>query len=33
MIVVSDTGPINYLAFIGHLDVLPALFRVFPLAL
>jgi len=26
MIVVSDTGPINYLALIGHLDVLPALY-------
>ena len=26
MIVVSDTGPLNYLALIGHLDVLPALY-------
>ncbi len=26
MIVVSDTGPINYLAIIGHLDALPTLY-------
>ena len=26
MIVVCDTGPLNYLALIGHLDVLPALY-------
>lgn len=26
MIVVSDTGPVNYLALIGHLDVLPKLY-------
>lgn len=26
MIVVSDTGPLNYLALIGHLDVLPVLY-------
>ncbi len=25
MIVVSNTGPINYLALIGHLDALPTL--------
>ncbi len=26
MIVVSDTTPMNYLAIIGHLDILPSLF-------
>jgi predicted nucleic acid-binding protein len=26
MIVISDTGPLNYLTLIGHLDVLPALY-------
>jgi predicted nucleic acid-binding protein len=26
MIVVSDTGPLNYLALLGHLDVLPTLY-------
>jgi len=26
MIVVSDTGPLNYLSLIGHLDVLPTLY-------
>lgn len=34
MIVVSDTGPINHLAMIGHLDQLPALYGqvVIPIA-
>jgi predicted nucleic acid-binding protein len=27
MIVVADTGPINYLVLIGNIDVLPALYR------
>jgi predicted nucleic acid-binding protein len=27
MLVVSDTSPINYLVLIGHIGVLPALFR------
>ena len=27
MIVISDTGPINYLILIGHIDILPALFE------
>jgi predicted nucleic acid-binding protein len=27
MIVVADTGPINYLLLIGHIDVLPTLYR------
>jgi hypothetical protein len=26
-LVVADTGPINYLILIGHIDVLPALFQ------
>ncbi len=26
MIVVSDTGPLNYLTLIGHLEILPALY-------
>jgi predicted nucleic acid-binding protein len=26
-IVVADTGPINYLILIGHIDVLPILFE------
>ena len=26
-IVVADTGPINYLILIGHIDVLPVLFE------
>ena len=26
MIVISDTGPLNYLTLIGHLDVLPTLY-------
>lgn len=26
-IVVADTGPINYLVLVGHIDVLPALFE------
>ncbi len=26
MIVVCDTGPLNYLSLIGHLDVLPTLY-------
>jgi len=25
MIVVSDTGPLNYLALIGHVEALPAI--------
>ena len=28
MIVVSDTGPLNYLALIGHLEALPKLYEV-----
>lgn len=28
MIVVSDTGPLNYLALIGHVEVLPTLYEV-----
>ena len=28
MIVVSDTGPLNYLALIGHVEVLPKLYEV-----
>ena len=28
MIVVGDTGPLNYLLLIGHVDVLPALFSL-----
>jgi predicted nucleic acid-binding protein len=34
MIVVSDTGPLNYLTIIGHLDQLPALYGqvVIPIA-
>ena len=33
-LVVSDTGPINYLVLIGHIDILPALFQrvLIPLA-
>jgi predicted nucleic acid-binding protein len=33
-LVVSDTGPINYLVLIGYIDVLPHLFQkiVMPLA-
>ena len=27
MIVISDTGPLNYLALIGHLDALPTLYK------
>lgn len=27
-LVVADTGPINYLVLIGHIDVLPTLFQV-----
>ena len=27
MIVVADTGPINYLLLIGHIQILPTLFR------
>ena len=26
-LVIADTGPINYLVLIGHIDVLPALFQ------
>jgi predicted nucleic acid-binding protein len=26
-LVIADTGPINYLILIGHIDLLPALFR------
>lgn len=26
-LVIADTGPINYLVLIGHIDVLPALFK------
>jgi predicted nucleic acid-binding protein len=26
-LVIADTGPINYLILIGHIDILPALFR------
>jgi len=26
MIVVSDTGPLNYLILIGHVEVLPTLY-------
>ena len=26
-LVVSDTGPVNYLVLIGHIDILPALFE------
>lgn len=26
-IVIADTGPVNYLILIGHIDVLPALFQ------
>jgi hypothetical protein len=25
-LVVADTGPINYLILIGHIDILPAMF-------
>lgn len=28
MIVVSDTGPLNYLALIGHVEALPTLYEV-----
>ena len=28
MIVVSDTGPLNYLALIGHVEALPKLYEV-----
>lgn len=33
-IVIADTGPINYLVLIGHVDVLPVLFEqiIMPLA-
>jgi predicted nucleic acid-binding protein len=27
MIVIADTGPINYLVLIGEIDVLPALYE------
>jgi len=26
-LVIADTGPINYLLLIGHIDILPALFE------
>jgi len=26
-LVVADTGPVNYLLLIGHIDILPALFE------
>jgi predicted nucleic acid-binding protein len=26
-LVIADTGPVNYLILIGHIDVLPALFE------
>jgi predicted nucleic acid-binding protein len=26
-LVIADTGPINYLILIGHIDILPALFE------
>jgi predicted nucleic acid-binding protein len=26
-LVISDTGPINYLVLIGHIDILPVLFE------
>jgi predicted nucleic acid-binding protein len=25
-LVIADTGPVNYLILIGHIDILPALF-------
>jgi len=28
MIVIADTGPINYLVLIGEIDVLPALYNL-----
>ncbi len=27
MLVIADTGPINYLLLIGHLEILPSLFE------
>ncbi len=34
MIVIADTGPLNYLVLIGEIEVLPALYRrvVIPLS-
>jgi predicted nucleic acid-binding protein len=26
-LVIADTGPVNYLILIGHIDILPALFE------
>ena len=26
-LVIADTGPINYLILIGHIDILPTLFQ------
>jgi predicted nucleic acid-binding protein len=26
-LVIADTGPVNYLLLIGHIDILPALFQ------
>lgn len=26
-VVIADTGPVNYLVLIGHIDILPALFQ------
>ncbi len=26
-LVIADTGPVNYLILIGHIDILPALFH------
>lgn len=26
MLVIADTGPVNYLLLVGHIDILPALF-------
>ncbi len=26
-VVIADTGPVNYLILIGHIDILPAMFE------